>query len=163
MVHLRKILVTTDLSDFSLAALEFGSSIDLFRGAEVMLLHVVEHRLPHSGSHGEKTASREAELSQAGKALNEFVSKRVPQDLPVLQVVRSGYPAREICRFASEKEVDVILMATHGRTGLKHILMGSVAERVVRHSPAPVITVKPREIRDMLLLETDIEQELHIR
>jgi hypothetical protein len=59
--------------------------------------------------------------------------------------------------------VDLIVMATHGRTGVKHALMGSVAEKVVRISTVPVLTVKPFPIRESVLRDEDVENELHLR
>jgi len=63
-------------------------------------------------------------------------------------VVRRGFAYEEIMRFVDEEEIDLIVMATHGRTGLPHIIMGSVAERVVRHSPVPVLTIKPLKVQE---------------
>ena len=63
----------------------------------------------------------------------------------------------------ADEHVDLVVMATHGRTGLKHVLMGSVAEKVVRMSTAPVLTVKPRVVREYIIAAEDVEHDLHIR
>jgi len=97
------------------------------------------------------------------KELEDFVAKRISRDLKVIPIVTAGVPAEEIKRFAEEEGIDLIVLATHGRTGLRHILMGSVAERVVRLSGVPVLTVKPRPFREAIIEKDDIENELHLR
>jgi nucleotide-binding universal stress UspA family protein len=74
-----------------------------------------------------------------------------------------GSPADEIRRFAEAERVDLVVMATHGRTGLEHIVMGSVAERVVRLCTMPVLTVKPARLRESIIRNEDIERQLHLR
>jgi len=166
MVFLRKILVTTDLSEFSLAAFEYASTACIFFNAEIFLLYVYEgtpagKNKPHSDrEHHGHTHYTEAE---ALKALKDFVQSSVNSGLNVHTVVRCGTPADEIIRYAEQEGVDLIVIATHGRTGLRHIVMGSVAERIVRLSNIPVLSVKPGVFRDRILIEEDIENELHLR
>ena len=150
MVYLKKILVTTDLSQYSLEALEYAQSFSLLYASRIFLLYVEEHAHHRSGE-------------QALAALAEFVPRNIDPDLKLTQIVRSGHPAAEIIKFSREENVDLIVMATHGRTGFKHVLMGSVAEKVVRLSAVPVLTVKPLPIRESLLREEDVENELHLR
>ena len=150
MVYLKKILVTTDLSQYSLEALEYAQSFGLLYASRIYLIHVDEHSHHKSGD-------------QAAAALADFVARNVDPDFKVTEVVRSGHPAAEIRKFSLEENVDLIVMATHGRTGVKHALMGSVAEKVVRLSAIPVLTVKPLPVREGLLREEDIENELHLR
>jgi len=78
-------------------------------------------------------------------------------------VVRSGVAEKEILRFAEEERIDLVVMATHGWTGLRHMLMGSVAEKVVRYSPIPVLTVKPKPAREEIVRRDDVELELHLK
>jgi nucleotide-binding universal stress UspA family protein len=150
VVYLKKILVTTDLSQYSLEALEYAQSFGLLYASRIFLLHVDEHS--HSGSEHQGIAS-----------LAEFVARNVDPDMKLIQVVRTGHPASEIRRFSQEENVDLIVMATHGRTGVKHALMGSVAEKVVRLSTVPVLTVKPLPVRESILRDEDIESDLHLR
>ncbi len=63
----------------------------------------------------------------------------------MLRAIRYGKPADEICRYARKQSIDLLVLGTHGRTGLKHLLVGSVAERVVRVGPCPVLTVRQHE------------------
>jgi nucleotide-binding universal stress UspA family protein len=153
MMYLRKILVTTDLSEYSLASLEYASSFGILYSSSLYLVHVVDH---HEGHHVRTD-------SEARKALTNFVEKHISPDVPLIPVVRFGDPADEIRTFAEEEGIDLIVMATHGRTGFRHILMGSVAERVVRHSAVPVLTVKPHPLRESILKNEDVEKELHLR
>ncbi len=148
MVYLKNILVTTDLSRYSLAAMEHAASFGLLYASKIFLLHVT------SSPEGVETAQ---------KALEQFAGRHLSPDLKLVRVVRSGSPAEEIRRFAEEESVDLIAMATHGRTGLQHILLGSVAEKVVRLSEIPVLTIKPTPLRDSILKDEDVETELHIR
>lgn len=150
MVFLRNILITTDLSEYSLAALEYAFTFSLLFGARLYLLHVAEH------------GSQRAE-QQATAALQEFVVRNVDSRLKLEQVVRTGHAAAEIRKFAQEHGMDLIVMASHGRTGLKHAVMGSVVERVVRLSTIPVLMVKPRAVRESILRFEDVESELHLR
>jgi len=81
----------------------------------------------------------------------------------VKKIVRFGDPSKEIVTFAQEEKMDLIIISTHGRTGLSHVLLGSVTERVVRHSLVPVLTVKPLSIQNQIMEEEDIDEQLHLR
>jgi len=152
LIYLRKILVPTDLSQVSLAAMEHAASFGLLYGSRLYLLHVVEH------SPGRGAPGREAE-----KELEEFIAGNVKQELKLVPITRTGNPAAEIITFAEEEGIDLIVMATHGRTGLSHMVMGSVAEKVVRLSRIPVLTVKPPQMTEQIMEDEDIEHELHLR
>ncbi len=152
MVFLKKIVVTTDLSPFSLAALEYAASFGTLYTSRLYLLFVLD---------GKEAPLKTEE--DARTALEEFCRTNIPLETRVTQVVRKGTAAEEIKRFSQEEGIDLIVMATHGRTGLKHMLLGSVAERLVRLSDVPVLTVKPRPFREVILQKEDVEKELHLR
>ena len=78
----------------------------------------------------------------AEKKLQEFVGEHFRTDSPKMQVLL-GDPAEEILKYAQSEGIDLIIIGTHGRKGLEHIIFGSVAERVVKKSPVPVLTVNP--------------------
>jgi len=158
MVFLKKILVTTDLSDFSLAAMEYATSFGTLYTSRLYLLYVLDGREGHHGKEGPPKNEEEAR-----KNLEEFVHANVPADTRITLVVKKGVAAQEIRRFAEEEGIDLIVIATHGRTGLRHMLLGSVAERIVRYSGIPVLTVKPHPFRESILQEEDVEKELHLR
>jgi universal stress protein A len=152
MVYPHKILVTTDLSRYSLAGVDYAALLGARHAASTLyLLHVVEH------------VQQGRTESDAMRSLRVFVEREWGSGGPFTLAVRFGSPAAEIRRFAVEEGVDLIIIATHGRTGLRHIMIGSVAEKIVRHSPIPVMTVKPVPLRDVILEEDDVESELHLR
>ena len=84
---------------------------------------------------------------EAGKELEAFLAGGGRDGVNVERRVLHGSPFVSIARIAKEEDVDIIVMGTHGRSGLKHILIGSVAEKVVRKSPCPVLVVRPPDAR----------------
>ncbi len=159
MIFLKKILVTTDLSPFSLAALEYAVSFGMLYTSKLYLLHVHEGKEGHHG----KEASADQSVHDVRVALDEFIRMNVPSQTRLVAVVRRGSPAEEIKRFAQEEGIDLIVMATHGRTGVRHMVMGSVVERVVRLCSVPVLTVKPHPFREIMIQNEDVERDLHLR
>lgn len=164
MKTIRKILVPTDLSELSVAAVDYATSLAEKYGAKIYMLYVIEveprHGLPPVDGYSERV--RAAREEEGKKELHRFVHWKVKETGDVIEVVRGGKAQTEICRFAKEEGIDLIVMATHGRTGLAHVLMGSVAERVVRTSGVPVMTVKPAGFQSYLVTEKDIEEDLHL-
>lgn len=165
MKAIRKILVPTDLSDLSIAAVEYAASLAEMCGAKIYMLYVVDGEpnlaFPAIDRYSE-TILRDSE-EEGKKQLHRFVYWKLKEIGNVIEVVRVGKAHVEIPRFAAEAGIDLIVMATHGRTGLAHVLMGSVAEKVVRTSSVPVMTVKPRELQNTLVTEKDVEEELHLK
>ena len=164
MYSIDNILVTTDFSDFSTAALDYAISLADLHVANIHLLHVIDEHPVHGrrkqGKHG-RTAAKSAEET-AGQTMQQFVYEMVNEYVNVKQVIRIGHPAEEIIRYAAEEHIDLIVMATHGRTGLAHMLIGSIAEKVVRSSAVPVLTVRPTAVLERLITESDIAKDLHI-
>jgi universal stress protein A len=145
MLPIKKILTTTDFSDASYEALDRAVELARHFGAELLLLYVVP---PIPTLHAGHTFSigdyEDALRSNARERLSQVIDKRVPRELASLQIVGYGDPAREIVATAHEQNVDLIVIATHGLTGWRHIVFGSVAESVVRHSEHPVLTIRGR-------------------
>lgn len=164
MRTIKKILVPTDLSELSVAAVEYAASLAEKYDARIYLLYVIEGQpskgLPPDGGYSE--AGPAASVEEGKKELHRFVDWKAKEIGDVVEVAQAGKPETEICRFAKEEGIDLIVMATHGRTGLAHVLMGSVAERVVRTSGVPVMTVKPAGFQSYLVTEKDIEEDLHL-
>ncbi len=164
MFVIKNILVTTDFSDFSTAAIEYASSFALLYAATIHLVHVVEPRAI-VGIHDIElnTGFRGEELEEkAREEMRKFVYWKLKNNTNMEQIILHGDPHREIVRYAQEREIDMIVIATHGRTGLAHILMGSVAEKILRLSAVPVLVVKPPELRERILMKEDVEEELHV-
>jgi nucleotide-binding universal stress UspA family protein len=145
MIILQKILVPTDFSDLSQQALEFALSLaDRFR-AKLYLMHVWE--LPMTGSLLPPEPYPESVLTEeqtAGeKHLTKVANELKASGFDVEPVFVFGKPYMEIVKTATDLDIDLIVLASHGRSGVSHLLLGSVAEKVVRLAPCPVFTVKP--------------------
>jgi nucleotide-binding universal stress UspA family protein len=149
MIDLHRILVPTDFSKFSTNALTYAAAFAEKFGAELYLLHVVQNfamMVPDSVNVVPPIGPPIAELTAAVKdALDRAVRDNHLERLTVHRDVREGSAFYEIIQFAKEKDVDLIVMGTHGHSGLVHVLLGSVTEKVVRKSPCPVLTVRHPE------------------
>lgn len=149
MKFLYKILVPTDLSDLSLAAMKYASSMARIYEARIYFIHVVEDSSAfafHTIEFNSETSMRDIELS-AMNELKNFIATKTPEIKGIVPIIKRGEVYREIVNFAEKEDFDLIIMATHGHTGFAHILLGSSAEKVVRHSKVPVMTVKPEEMK----------------
>ena len=142
----KRILCPVDFSEVSLHALHYGLDIARSCGASVVLLHVVEPIVaPADFSFGPLT-NTEVEDQMAARAMESLEELRTGSKLPGERVaarVERGRSFTEICRVAREEKVNLIVIATHGYTGITHALLGSTAEKVVRKAPCPVLAVKP--------------------
>ncbi len=138
-MHARKILFPTDFSTLSDAALTHATTLAQESGATLLIVHVEEP--PTAYGTGEMYYGIP---EPDNDALNTMLNNVVPTDsrVPYEHRMVIGDPAEEIVRIADEENADLIVMATHGRTGIKRLLMGSVAEKVVRYSKCPVFTFK---------------------
>jgi nucleotide-binding universal stress UspA family protein len=143
-----KIVFPTDFSEGS-HAMSVAASLARDTGAEILIVNVSEP--PAAYGDGEVHLDL---LRQNDQMLEAMLSEVVPPDLRVRYCHRllHGDPATEIMRVAKEEQADMIVMGTHGRTGLMRLLMGSVAEAVVRRATCPVLTCKrPAECPDAVL------------
>jgi nucleotide-binding universal stress UspA family protein len=138
-----RILAAVDLSEFSLSTLAHARDFAELHGAHLDVLHVLQEVIIPSAYGPELAPMVTPELeAQSRRALDQLVSDVGSGDVSIEAHVSIGYPATEILRFADEYGVDLIVMATHGLTGLEHFLIGSVTEKVVRKAPCPVFTVR---------------------
>ena len=144
-VKIEKILCPVDYSEFSEYGLDYALHLAEMIGAELHLLHVVEVPLmpsyPITGMPGLGMPVEELDAG-ANDRMDEIVEECRNEHKATHGTVRTGTPFLEIINYAKELPADMVVMGTHGRTGLKHMLIGSVAEKVVRKSPCPVLTVK---------------------
>ena len=147
MIKLDRILVPTDLSEFSKHALRYGCEFANRFNAELHLLNIVQDvvaMVPEPGMAFPAPGEYLQELQQAStKALAELPDPAWLRGVSVVRHVRVGTPFLEIVRYAKETGIDLIVIGTHGRSGLAHVLLGSTAEKVVRKAPCPVLTVRP--------------------
>lgn len=143
MVTLKKILCPVDHSECSYLALKYAISLALKDEAKLYLMHVIDSRLydteiykfsPHKLSEIDESKIREDLMKSLPEGTTDV--------LEVETIVVKGVPFNEIINAATEINVDLIVIGTHGRTGLSHVMLGSVAEKVVRKSLCPVLTVR---------------------
>ena len=149
MIDLHRILVPTDFSKHSHNALTYAAAFAEKFGAELYLLHVVQDLalfIPEAVSVAPPVAPPiEQMTSGVREALERLVKEKHLDRFKVHTEVREGTPFYEILQFAKEAGIDLIIMGTHGRSALMHVLLGSVTERVVRKSPCPVLTIRDPE------------------
>lgn len=150
MIALKKILVATDFSEPSEAALAYGRELARNFGASLTVLNVVDNILTRAyGADGMVLADSELQREiEAGaqKQVDALLFGEDRRDLRAVGVtVTSNSPAAAIVTYARDLAIDLIVMGTHGRGAVAHLLMGSVAERVVRTAPCPVLTVRHPE------------------
>jgi nucleotide-binding universal stress UspA family protein len=140
------ILLPTDGSEATTAAVDHAGHLAETHDATVHVLSVVDTRnrfeSPSSGIAPDAWLASERE--RARQAVDEAVAT-LPEDVPAERVVAEGVPKSAILDYVGENDPDLVVMGTHGRTGLDHYLIGSVAENVVRESPTPVMTVRVDE------------------
>ena len=145
MIKITNVLVATDFSDTSASALEYGREFARTFGARLHVLHVVENALMWAGpeASGIDFVQLQSDLAAAGQqTLDRIVTKEDRAQLKAVTSVRTGNsPAFDIAAYARAESIDVILLGTHGRGAIGHLLMGNVAEKVVRIAPCPVLTV----------------------
>lgn len=143
--NIRQILATTDFSDESRAGVRYAVALAKKLKAAVALLHVIE---PPPRFVGMEAMSLIREDSEVGKMvpvlLKRLVESESQGDLRLTSSIRTGKPFHEITTAARESAADLIVIATHGYSGVDHVMLGSTAERVVRHAPCPVLTVPAR-------------------
>jgi len=130
------ILIPTDGSQGAKAALEHGIEIASKWDATLHTLYVADARLARSGP------LLETLRGEGRKAVRDVEVTGIQAGLAVVTEIVEGNPHEEILDYVTEYGIDMVIMGTHGRTGLDRVMMGSVAERVVRQSPVPVLTVR---------------------
>jgi nucleotide-binding universal stress UspA family protein len=149
MIKMANVLVATDFGDASVAALAYGREFARTFGAKLHVLHVIENPIVYAGAEvaGVDFARVQAELEAAAQAtLDRVVTAEDREQLRAVTTIRTGKtPAYEIVSHAKLADIDVIIMGTHGRSFMSHLLMGSVAEKVVRMASCPVLTVRHPE------------------
>lgn len=141
----KKILCPVDFSEFTENIVSYAVEIAKRFDAEIHLLHVIPNlnyftpyesfMTPENLIAIEKNIEREVEKDF------EKITKKI--DIPFKKAIKTGVAFVEIINYIKEESISLVVMGTHGRSGLEHILIGSVAEKVVRKSPCPVLTIRP--------------------
>ena len=143
----RRVLVSTDFSEAADKAIPLAFRLAKDQGGSVVLVHVLEATPSPSPLYSHYYPSPSADQrrkaeTQAREALMQRVPAAYRDSVPAEAELAHGVPAHEILRIATEKQASLIVISTHGRTGLQHFVLGSVAERVIRHAPCPVLVVR---------------------
>ena len=144
MINLKTILVPFDFSECSEAALRYGLELARRFDAHVHLLHVVQDPLTQPWAAEGFSIPLFEVVDKWQKEAKERLALSVPAaDADRVTIAATvAWPYSEILRYALEHNVDLIVMGTHGRGGVSHLLLGSIAEKVVRRAPCPVLTVR---------------------
>jgi nucleotide-binding universal stress UspA family protein len=148
-MNVRSILLPTDFSECAARAVPFAAQLARLTGARVVCLHVVESVAPAVG--WSPLGAEPLPAADVGEQLADSATRELPTisgseefaGLEVEDVIVHGEAASEIVRVAAQRGIDLIVISSHGRTGLGRILFGSTAESVVRHAHCPVLVVKP--------------------
>ena len=145
-VRLKKVLVPTDFSDCSAKAVQYAISFASQFNAKLYVAHVV-NAYTEGAVYGEVyfPVYEEEFVKSSDKMLHRLKDEEVPNDVTVELITRSGNPVVEVCELAKKEDIDLIVISTHGYTGVRHLLLGSVAENLVRHAPCPVLVVRENE------------------
>lgn len=147
MAKLQKIVCALDLSDHSKLVAEYATMLAKMSGASIVAVYAAPTLTQYTGFHVPPNTidSFVGEIvSGAEKAMTDFVAEYFP-DVQVKAEVVVGYAAEEILSLAENEDADLIVMGTHGRKGIDRILFGSVAEKVVKNSSRPVLTIRPSD------------------
>jgi universal stress protein A len=143
MISIQGVLVPVDFSKESLLAAKFGASMAEEYKTRLYVLHVMEPIHPSlRGYIADFEAFQQKMIAQAREDLENVIPKSVKDRIPVECILEMGNPTYVIVEKAKELGVDVVVIATHGRTGLAHVMLGSVAEKVIRHAPCPVFVIR---------------------
>ncbi|MFP4168378.1 MAG: universal stress protein [Desulfonatronovibrionaceae bacterium] len=144
-MEMKKILCCLDFSEMSPKLAHYANFFAHKFKARLYYLYVSPSMTQYVGMHvPEVTVSKFVkEIEEnAAKIMDEFIEKHSP-DVETQGLIRSGYPVTEIMKIAHERQVDMIIMGTHGRKGMDKIVFGSVAEKVIKSSEIPVLTIRP--------------------
>jgi universal stress protein A len=145
---IRRVLAPSDFSDHSLPSVLYAAEMAEKFGAELILLHVIQDLalvMPDAVMPTPIPAPDIQQLTESARtAIGELVTRHNLDRLKPRVEIRYGSPAAEIVEAAKSLNADLLCISTHGRGGLAHFLLGSVAEKVIRQSPCPVLTVRPK-------------------
>ncbi len=143
-MDIQKILVPVDFSDYSKKALNYAVEFSSNFNAKLYLIYVVEPQIyPADFTMGQVIPTFNNDISKAaGDELEQLAKKIIGNKISYETITKIGQPFYEIIDTASDVNADLIIIATHGHTGMEHLLFGSTAEKVVRKAPCPVLTLR---------------------
>ncbi|MFA3783924.1 universal stress protein [Melioribacteraceae bacterium 4301-Me] len=148
MFNIKNIIVPTDFSKLSYSAFEFARDLAEKNDAVIHLIHILEKTPPFLAVRSLDVSEDEIMKSMeknAKKQLHKTVSiLREDSSVQIKEILRKGVDYEEIVNYSNEINADLIVIATHGRTGILHTLLGSVAEKVIRYAKCPVLVITPK-------------------
>ena len=142
-IKLQKIICTTDFSELSNQTLAFGEALAKEFGARLLVCHINEKSFAALSTYGEVYIdTQDLEKQELGAAREKITALMAAADVEWEPLVAAGHPATEISRLAVAEKADLVIAATHGRSGIKRLLLGSVSERLLRTLPCPFLVVR---------------------
>lgn len=145
--NFRSVIVAVDFSDTSIKALEYANALAREFGARLLVLHVLEFPAVFNSPKPAYAQWDQRVKETATERLSALMAQKVDKAISATSEVRSGRAYQTICETASESKADLIVIGTHGFTGLKHVVLGSTAERVIRYAPCAVLTLRPQYLQ----------------
>jgi universal stress protein A len=148
MIAMKKIVVPVDFSEYSKKSLRYAVEFATNFSSEILLVYVIEPvAYPADFSFGQiALPASETELRQrAEMQLEKLIETEIQSRVVARSFLRTGKPSSEILQLARDESADLIIIATHGHTGVEHVLFGSTAERVIRKAPCPVLSIRDKE------------------
>lgn len=140
MITIKKIICPVDFSGLSRKAMQYANEFAKLSGGQIFLVGVVENDPTINYSHGLET-----ERAEEQKKLEALIEEEQMAGIVADYVIYEGFPEECILDYAKRQDADIIIMGSHGRRGLKRMILGSVAEHVIRRAPCPVLVVKENE------------------
>lgn len=144
----KSIIVPIDFSDTSLQALDYAIALAREFGSRIQFLHVLEFPAVFNSDKPAYAAWDKAAKEASAQRLSELIREKTEGIASVTSDVRFGRAYQTVCERALQEKADLIVIGTHGFSGLKHVMLGSTAERVIRHAPCSVLTVRTKHVGD---------------
>lgn len=146
MIEIHRVLAPTDFSGHSEKAVRYACALAERFGAELHLIHILSEIIPAGPDPLLMPVMPPQFYEESEQRAKETLDRLLPphwgKPAAVTTAVRWGSPVEAIVDYCVEQSIDLLVIATHGRTGLSHVLLGSVAERIVREAPCPVLTIR---------------------
>ena len=148
MVNFTNILVPTDFSENSVQALEFAHYLAKPIKAVLHVLHIVEPvlRTEQNRNRFSEEKFERSKFLEAEEELRRFINKISPQGIQIIEALAPGKPHEQILQYSIKNNIDLIVIASHGWTGLSHLITGNVANKVLRYSEVPTICIKSNNL-----------------
>jgi len=152
MLNIKNIVVPTDFSELSLSAFKYAKDLAETMDSKIHLITVIDNTPPMLSKREKNVAENVRMDSVETKTKRQMTEIAEEMDdyseIDVVQVIRNGIDYEEIVKYSNECDADLIILATHGRTGVLHTVLGSIAEKVIRYTKRPVLVIHPEEEED---------------